>query len=502
MPPTIDARQLPDQTSLSTDICIVGAGAVGIAIAMQLKNTSHQVSLIESGDLSLDDATQSLYDFENVGYPIRETSPSRLRYFGGTTNIWTGRCLPLDSIDFTTRDWVANSGWPIDHATLTPYYERAAPLFRLPHYQQINADFWSQKSPYRDEQQVFSSPKLSPVVSLRGRTSLNFRTAYLQDLKQAANIQIYVNANVTEIDAAENLATVHRLQLVCLNGVQFTIKAKAYILACGGLENARILLLSRHQNAAGLGNQHDVVGRYYMDHPKVEHGTLKIKNPQFNAPLLFGYRTLQGTTQFGIRLSDDVQRRKRLLNHYVLLQPQFIQDGTVSPQGSGPWPKLRYFYRKLTQKPLRFDHVLIKNYLEQVPRWESRVTLSRQSDRLGLNQLQLNWQVGPQEIQDLHQFHVILKQCFATQNIGEIQEIAPSQNQESLQFLNAFHHLGTTRMSHRPHDGVVDRNCQVHGIQNLFIAGTSVFPTGGYANPTFTAAALALRLADHLRSTL
>jgi choline dehydrogenase-like flavoprotein len=498
MPRTIDARQLPDQTRLSADICIVGAGAMGIAIALQLK--AHQVCLIESGDLSLDNATQSLYDFENVGYPIRESSPSRIRYFGGTTNTWTGRCLPLDPIDFTPRDWVANSGWPIDPVTLMPYYKQAALLFRLPNYQQIQPGFWWQKSPYRDEQKVFTHPELSPVVSLRGRTSLNFRTAYLQTLKQAANIQIYLNANVTEIQATENLETITRLRLACLNGVQLTVHAKAYILACGGLENARLLLLSNSQNTVGLGNQHDVVGRYYMDHPKVEHGKLTPKNRRFNAPLLFGYRTLQGTTQFGIRLADDVQRREQLLNHYVLLQPQFTQGGTTSPQGSALLPKLRYFYRKLAQQPLQFDHVLIKNYLEQVPRWQSRVTLSHQRDRLGLNQLQLNWHVGSQEIQDLHRFHMILRQCFKTLNIGEFQAISPHPDQEPLQFLNAFHHLGTTRMSDHPRNGVVDRNCQVHGIRNLFIAGTSVFPTGGYANPTFTAAALALRLADHLRS--
>lgn len=142
MPTTIDAGQLPDHTHLSTDICIVGAGAVGIAIALQLKNTPHQVCLMESGDLSFDAATQSLYDFENVGHPIRDDSPSRVRFFGGTTNIWTGRCLQLDPIDFTKRDWVANSGWPIDYNELTPYYERAAPLFKLPNLQKIEASFW------------------------------------------------------------------------------------------------------------------------------------------------------------------------------------------------------------------------------------------------------------------------------------------------------------------------------------------------------------------------
>ncbi|MGB7415941.1 MAG: GMC family oxidoreductase [Thermosynechococcaceae cyanobacterium] len=497
MPPTIDARQLPDPTQLSTDICIVGAGAVGIAIALQLKNTPHRVCLIESGDLSLDDATQSLYDFENVGHPIRDDSPSRVRYFGGTTNIWTGRCLKLDPLDFEERDWVANSGWPITHSDLTPYYEQAAPLFKLPSLQKIEAEFWPPTSFYQDEQQVFADDQLAPVVSLRGRTSLNFRQTYLKTLQQASNIQIYLNANVLDVEAAENLETVSRLRLACLNGVQFTVKAKAYILACGGLENARILLLSRHQNSAGLGNQHDVVGRYYMDHPKAEYGTVWTQDQNFNAPLLFGDRTFTGTTQFGIRLSDAVQRQEKLLNHYVLLQPQFMNDGRSNPQRAGAIGKLRYFSRKLTRQPLQFDYLQIKSYLEQVPRWESRVTLSPQTDKLGLNQLQLNWKIGHQEIQDLHRFLGILKQSFKAQGIGEIKNVAPDHDPP---FFNAFHHLGTTRMSHHPRDGVVDRNCQVHGIQNLFIAGTSVFPTGGYVNPTLPAVALALRLANHLQN--
>ena len=412
MTPTIDARQLPDGTTINTDLCIVGAGAMGIAISLQFKDTTQHVCLIESGDLGPDEATQSLYDFENVGYPIRQTAPSRIRYFGGTTNVWTGRCLPLDAIDFEKREWVANSGWPIDYNTLRPYFQRAAALFKLPDYRQIQAAHWPLRHPYKSERQIFASPKLTPVVSLRRRTSLNFRTAYRQDLQRASNIQIYLNANVIEVEATESLNTIRCLRLACLNGLEFRIKAKVYILACGGLENARILLLSRHQNTAGLGNEHDVVGRYYMDHPKVEHGILKTA-PNFNAPLLFGYRTLQGTTQFGIRLSDAVQRRERILNHYILLQPQFVWNGDKSSQGFGLGGKLRYFYRKLTQQPLRHDFLQIKNYLEQVPRRESRVTLSRQRDKLGLQQLQLHWQVGKQEAQDLYRFHGILRQCFS-----------------------------------------------------------------------------------------
>ncbi len=496
----IDGRNITDGTQINSDICIIGAGAAGITIAREFIGTDQQVCLIESGGLSFDAETQALYEMDNIGYPQLEKTPSRDRYFGGTTNSWTGRCVPLTPMDFETRDWVPESGWPIHYRDIEPYYKQAAPLFKLPGYHHINSDFWHQKNAYKDEQLFFNDRTFEPVVALRGRKPLNFRLAYLKELEQARNIQIYTYANVTAIEASDNLSEVTHIQLACLEGSRFSIQAKVFILACGGLETPRLLLLSNQQNSKGLGNQNDTVGRYYMDHPKVEQGMLLPHDSAFNTPLFFGQRIVNGTAQFGIRLSDSVQRQEKLLNHYVLLQPQLTEYGDKQSCNVSRVDKIRYFYRKLTKSPLRSNHILVRNFLEQIPNPDSRVTLSDRTDRLGLNKLQLNWKINSQERENLHRFHEIFDQHLKLHHIGQLEHQFPVDEAGQSPLFDAFHPMGTTRMSINPKLGVVDRDCKVHGLHNLFIAGSSVFPTGGYANPTLTIVALALRLSTHIKN--
>ena len=497
----IDGRTLAENSELMTDICIIGAGAAGIAIALEFANTTHRVCLIESGDLSFDQETQSLYEMENVGYPQLETEPSRIRYFGGTTNTWTGRCLKLNPIDFESREWVPDSGWAIGYEKLEPYYDRATKLFNIPDSQKLNSAFWQNKPVSQDEQQLLSDSIFSPVISLLGKSSIRFGQAYRDKLEKSRNITICLNANVTEIEASDNLNQAVCLHLACLHGSRFFIKAKVYILACGGLENARLLLLSRRQNTAGLGNEFDTVGRYYMDHPKVEHGMIRTHNRNFNSPLLFGHRVAKGKVQFGLRLSEEVQRHEQTLNHYILLQPHF-SPVNKQPQPKSPVNKILYSYRKFMKKPLRFNFLLVRNYLEQRPDPESRVKLGGQRDKLGLNVLNLNWKVNSQERQDLHRFHKVLGTYLEKHNIGRLEQHFPADEAAQPPFFDAFHHMGTTRISDRPDKGVVDRNCRLHSVNNLFIAGSSVFPTGGHANPTLTIVAIAIRLSDHIKQVL
>jgi choline dehydrogenase-like flavoprotein len=495
----IDGRTITHGTELNTDICIIGAGAAGITIAREFIGTHQQVCLIESGGFTFDSATQSLYEMDNIGYPQFETKPARNRYFGGTTNSWTGRCVPLSSIDFERRDWVPESGWEIQEQDLVPYYEKAAPLFNLPRFDQVSPEVWHDRSAYRDEKLFFNDRTFTPVVSLRHQKPVNFGIEYFKSLKQASNIKIYYHTNVTEIEPTDNATKVTHIQLACLEGNKFSIQAKIFILACGGLENPRLLLLSKKQNEAGLGNTFDTVGRYYMDHPKVEQGMLIPDRADFNTPLFFGQRIRNGAAQFGLRLSDQIQKKEKLLNHYLLLQPQFSEYGNCEPQAMGVSQKLCYFYQKLTQSPLRFNHILVRNFLEQIPNRESRVTLSDRRDRLGLQKLQLDWKIASQEREHLHRFQQILSRHLIVNKIGTLEHLFPLEETEQRPLLDAFHPMGTTRMSSHPKTGVVNHNCKVHGIHNLFIAGSSVFPTGGHANPTLTIVALALRLADHIK---
>lgn len=494
----IDANKFTDNFELKTDICIVGAGAAGIAIARELDGSSPRICLLESGGFSINEETQSLYNLESIGHTLRQDI-MRIRYFGGTTNTWTGRCLKLNEIDFEQREWVPESGWPISLQDLDPYYQRAATLFNLPSFSKIEAEFWHQKSLYKDEKLVFSNQELTPVVSLRARTPVRFGSTYLKQLRSSKNINICINGNVTEIEASNNLSKVERLHASCLKGTKFSIKAKIFILACGGLENPRLLLLSRRQNSAGLGNQFDVVGRYYMDHPNIEHGFVLPYKENFNAPLLLGNRTFDGTTQFGIAFSREVQRREKLLNHYILLRPKFSEKLAKVPRSTRLLHKSMYLYRKILKKPLKFESLIVRNYLEQQPNSASQVTLSNQRDKFGLNLLKVDWRISSEERNSLHQFHKILGKYLEVHKIGRLKNMFPEDESLQPEFLDGFHHIGATRMSDNPRKGVVNRDCQVHGTQNLFIAGCSVFPTGGHANPTLTLVALAIQLADHIK---
>ncbi len=362
------------------------------------------------------------------------------------------------------------------------------------------------------------------------------RKAYLEPLKKSKNISICINGNVTQIETNDIESMVERVHVSCLNGIQFFIQAKYFILACGGWENPRLLLLSRQNNSLGMGNKYDTVGRYYMEHPKAILGKIYPTNSILKTPLLSNYFLLpKGRARFGLRLSDQTQEREKILNHYVMFKAGFseklnqaydslrlltyrkwthqLTSITKLPEhlykvGTNLGNISNLLMQLLLQKPLNIEHLIIENHLEQQPNPESRVMLSDQLDKLGLNLLKIDWKISSEEKNDLIRFHRILKQYLEHHQIGRLESplLDPKSFDRDLiletHLTDSSHHMGTTRMSDNPRQGVVDQNCQVHGIKNLFIAGSSVFPTSGHGNPTLTIVALAIRLADHLKTII
>ncbi|MDO9128206.1 MAG: FAD-dependent oxidoreductase, partial [Parvibaculum sp.] len=248
----IDGRSVPEGTVVETDLAIIGAGAAGISIARELAGSGISVTLLESGGFDFDAETQDLYEGEmgGVDYPL---TSSRLRYFGGTTNHWGGWCRPLEPLDFEVRDWVENSGWPIDRQTLDPYYDRARELCQIPTGNFDNAAAWAadgEPLPLAGGEVVTRFFLYSPPT--------RFGKKYRPDIERAKNIACYLNSIVLEIVPTENAAEVDHLRMGTLSGVRFTVKPKICILAAGGIENARILLLSNSVQKKGLGNGNDV----------------------------------------------------------------------------------------------------------------------------------------------------------------------------------------------------------------------------------------------------
>ncbi|NER78509.1 MAG: GMC family oxidoreductase [Leptolyngbya sp. SIO1D8] len=528
MTPVIDALHVARHAVLQADICIIGAGAAGITIAKEFMGTPYQVLLLESGDFSYHEPTQALYKVENIGHPIRidQGYVSRNRYFGGSTNTWAGRCMPLNEVDFQKRSWVKDSGWPFSKETLEPFYQRASEVLHLPSYQNFHPDRWRQKILKHQAGFLFNDSITTPDVALYAYSPLKMGIVYKQDLLQAGNIHVLTHANLTEIEPNPEQTVIRRLRITTLKGNDFWVKSQVYVLACGGWENARLLLLSRRYCSQGLGNLHDLVGRYYMEHPKINLGKIYPTSNVLRSPIFLDkIRTQNGFAQLGIRLTDQQQQQEQLLNHYIELSPGYpvgMPEASKAFQLTGSylkrlkWAAIRtkniktfvpylgklssHFIRKHLNQPIPYPYISILNHFEQAPNRESRVTLGRQRDVLGQNVLQVKLKVTHQDKESLVRLHTILDQHFQALGVGRLVSDIPDADNRWENLTDSSHHMGTTRMSDNPRQGVVDSHCKIHGFSNIFIASSSVFPTGGHANPTLTVVALALKLADHLKA--
>jgi choline dehydrogenase-like flavoprotein len=530
-----DVNEVPANSILNTEICIVGAGAAGITLAQELNGARQSVCLVESGDYNPDEEVQSLYEIDVGGYPVRENFMSRARYFGGTGNLWAGRGMKLTEFDFEKREWVPNSGWPIAYSELQNYYGNAAKILRLPSFESFN-NFILKRSLSQAESALFNNDDLKPNISLWGIKPLRFGAAYKSKLARSRNVTVYLNANVTEVTLNSEATLVDDVKIATLSGNRITLRAKVFILACGGMENARLLLVSRRVQPHGIGNQFDIVGRYFMDHPRTVFGKIHLSQNQ-RLPLLLAVPLRDGIGQIGIQLSENTQRKERLLNNYLSLERQWSPRTAMAYQSflhsmkvllrrgySGKRfmlsevklakiPELIYLlaprevmphflYRafKAARGRLGRDvsELTIVNYCEQAPNPASRVLLSEERDKLNMNRLILDWKIGSEETRTVVRLQELVDQYLQKNNIGSLKTAASEI--DALSYTDASHHIGTTRMSEHPRNGVVDANCKVHGVENLFVAGSSVFPTCGYANPTWTIVAMTLRLADHLRT--
>lgn len=524
----IDARKLPSGTILDTEICIVGGGVAGITLALEFERQGIETCVLEGGGLDFSAASQALYRGDNLGLPY-ELQTSRTRQLGGSSNCWGGWIRPFIGIDFEERDWMPNSGWPIDYDEVAKFYRRANRLVQVNDHD-YEPQFWRGRL---DDQQVqllaLDGEALETVVS-KFSPPTHFGYAYQKALAEARNAKVLLNANVTEIETSEDATTVTGVRVATLAHKEFLVRAKRTILAAGGVENARLMLLSNQIDARGLGNRHDVVGRYFMEHPRIRSGRV---TPSDNAAAFRFYDTsftyhnpnlaVDGTSGSAyVGLTEQVQRQERLVQcrTYFRACPAG-EDTEVTERFHELHDAIRWrvfrdiklnalaavalgspnlvaslLHRKL-KRASKSDYLQIESVIEPVPDRESRVTLSPQRDKLGLNRAELDWRVGDLEKRTHRRMLAMVKDEFEASGLGRV-DLEPADAEPPI--LWCHHHMGTTRMHEDPRLGVVDRNCKVHGTHNLYIAGSSVFPTCGNDMPTLTIVALALRLADHIEA--
>jgi choline dehydrogenase-like flavoprotein len=517
--------QLPDKLILDTDVCIIGSGAAGLMMALEFIAAGIEFVMLEGGDLKPTAEGQDLYNGEIGGEAFRGVTEGRSRQFGGTTRLWGGQCVTLDPLDFEKRCWVPYSGWPITRETLTPFYERARRQLSVP-AETFAPDLWRR---FGLESFDFDPCHLHfthGVFIRRPKLGNRFRAT----IAAARCARVLLQANITGIGTNVYGTQVTRVTFRSLHGKSGEVRARRVVLCAGGIENARLLLLSSDVDRCGLGNGQDLVGRYLNDHPCGLTATVSTDNPR---RLQDHFNMLYSRAAFYLPkmgLSAAAQRREQALGCVGRLTYDYgplsgikaLRDLVVDIH-------LRHWPDDLTAKLMRIvrfaplvapttwrflrhglspapkpTSIHLEAFTEQTPNPESRVLLSDKIDALGLRQVKIDWRLDSLTGHTLRTFTNSVGREFKRLGLGTLQTADWLENPvpSTPDVTDSYHHAGTTRMADSHTRGVVDANCQVFGVDGLYVAGSSVFPTAGIANPTFSIMALAIRLADHIKQDL
>jgi choline dehydrogenase-like flavoprotein len=536
---------------LVAEIAIVGAGPAGIVLALELARSGHDVLLIESGGDAPRAEAQQLGDLRTDDPYHVSMSLATSRQFGGASNLWGGRCVPFDPLDFKPRAIANRASWPVDYAEITPYFQRACDWFLCG-----QASFSVTDIPKLARRSIvpgFPDGEVSASSLERWSLPTNFARVYRAALAGASGVRLIKNLTCTEIvtDASGRVA---HLQASSLEGTEIEIRATRYVLACGGLETTRLLLASKRRDRDGLGNRAGHLGRYYMahvecriaqvhfstapeetiyDHERDSDGVyvrrrltfseecldehelpniaMWLVNPEMSDPshgsgvLSFAYLMLaspfgrrfvaEGIRQAHAKPVDVAQIRRHLLN--VL-------------RGFGPTIRFAFSfgYRRYLKRGRKVPGFFVKSavntypilyHAEHLPHRDSFVELTPENDATGLPRLRTNLHFDMRDITSVVRAHERLDAYLRKHGLGHVEFIYDDPEAAVReQLFGGYHQAGTTRMSELESDGVVDRNLAVHSCENLFVASSSTFVTSGQANSTFTLIVFALRLADHL----
>ncbi len=527
----IEGRAFSEASVVDGQVCVVGGGPAGIALAMRLaERSAGRVVLLETGGEAFDERLQDLARGETVGLPYYPLHETRIRMLGGTSQSWGGVCAPLDRTSLEGRAWVDRGCWPLPSGALDRYLEDALDVCGVDaaarasdaaaHGRRLAA-WGSVTSDVRPALVHFSRP-------------LRFGTSYRARLAADERIAVYLGTTATQLVLGEDGRRVTEIVARRLDGSELRVHADAFVLAGGGVENARLLLASGRRYRGGLGNGGDMVGRCFMEHPRAL-AQYRVRSGATPLGRLVGAGAA-GTLRFlRMEISPETQRREQLLAWHANVQFGYVgQDSPVWPSvrrvaiaTRTPWRESPYFQDggggrnrlrstdvgAIARRPVagllgavgavagpaRLRRWLeIIGSVEQLPRPDNRIQLADEADSLGVPRARITWGVDDAEEQTHRRGLDLLLAALERVEPGISARQIGGGDRWPQGIVGTWHHIGATRMSVDDRSGVVDADARVHGTANLYVAGSSVFPTSGSTSPTVTVVQLALRLADHL----
>ena len=540
----VDFDSVGAERALQCDVCIVGGGAVGLTLAVSLAEAGVDVLVLEGGGQTLENRSQALQRGESVGHPFPNIDVGRYRVLGGTTTFWGGQVAPFDSFVTSERPWAGHAAWPIAAHELDKYFQRAYGLLGLGDAQLEDDKVWALLG--------VAKPALGSrldIVMTRWLKTRNFSKLFAKNLASPTGPRVMTHANVVAIRLRGDRKAVQSLAIRSLDGKTAEVSAKRFVLAGGSLEITRLLLHPLADGVTAPWSDHAHLGRLLIDHLDCVAGDVKVlDHKRFRE--LFDNIFVGGHKYYPkLRLATHTQREEGLVDiaaqfryrtrfsehlEYLKMFLRSLREGGV-PKSIGSTDRwvmkmlkvnegegrvsllslpghiaavaatsvplaLRYFKDRRSFKP-RDAEVTLALFCEQLPTDRSRIRLGDQLDELGLRRVQVDWQIDGRELATMRRFGLLIKEELERQGIAEL-SLDPRLLALDPAFVgeifDAIHQMGCTRMGRGPEDGFVDADLKVFGLDNLYITGATVFPSTGFANPTFTAIALSLRLGDHL----
>lgn len=548
----IDLDQIQDSILPKYDVCIVGSGPAGITIANELKSTDIRVCIVESGKKKPTKHGDALRRVQSDGIHVKDFS--RERVLGGASTTWAGLSSPLDPIDMEPRKFLQASGWPIMLEELSEYYAQASERYRFAPLDLYKLESYSSIKERGDVQLTWENAE--EKIFLASSEAQNFGREF-SDCFETENIDLYLDATLVGLLCAKSEQIVRTGIIRTSKMDTFHIDASIFVVSAGGIENARILLNCKDLCPEGLGNEYDQVGRYFMNHLKGNHGVIRLKRREIRRmPYYFGCLYKGYAVYVGLRLKESLQHQHGYLNAYVRWKPVFpwsksrgvnafvylikhlrvifklwknryqhkiIPLRSYEETGDDSefdevrktavdWMRIiglilvnlpqvghYLYYRLRNDKSPRSTEITFRNFMEMEPDPENRVLLGSDLDIFGQPIPIVRHRPSDRDKKSLIALHQVLSQEFQRNGLGDL-ETSLSESDPWPIDLDASHHLGTTRMGRNPESSVVNLDCRLHTVENVYLAGGSVFPTSGCANPTYTIVALSIRLAKHLRA--